>query len=134
MPQRNTIQQKVVSERLAMLHGFHPTADEVYRAIHSDYPSISKATVYRILNKMAENGQALKVHVSSGADHFDDTLAPHCHVVCTECGRVDDVKVDLPHSADEIVAAANAPGYAITGCELLFQGLCAACSKERKMQ
>ncbi len=131
MVQRNTVQQKIVADCLSKLHGAHPTADEVYRAVSADYPSISKATVYRALHKMAENGQALRVSVGGGADHFDDTLKPHCHVVCEACGRVDDVEVDLPRSAEEILAAAHAPGYEITSCQLLFQGLCAKCLKER---
>lgn len=132
MAQRNTVQQKVIAEALTKLHGSHPTADDVYRAVNADYPSISKATVYRTLNKMAETGQALKVPVSSGAGHFDDTLRPHNHIVCTSCGRVDDVEVSLPHSAGEVIASAHAPGYQITGYEFLFQGLCPNCAKERR--
>ena len=95
MAQRNTVQQKIIAGQLAKLHGSHPTADEVYQSMKDEYPSISRATVYRNLNKMSDNGQALKVRVSSGADHFDDTLRPHYHVVCAKCGRVDDVEVDL---------------------------------------
>ena len=76
MAQRNTVQQKIIAGQLAKLHGSHPTADEVYQSMKDEYPSISRATVYRNLNKMSDNGQALKVRVSSGADHFDDTLRP----------------------------------------------------------
>ena len=132
MAQRNTVQQKIIAGQLAKLHGSHPTADEVYQSMKDEYPSISRATVYRNLNKMSDNGQALKVRVSSGADHFDDTLHPHYHVVCTKCGRVDDVEVDLPSSVTESLDKATAPGFAITGYELLFCGLCSACAQERQ--
>ena len=132
MAQRNTVQQKIIAGQLAKLHGSHPTADEVYRSMKDEYPSISRATVYRTLNKMSDNGQALKVRVSSGADHFDDTLRPHYHVVCAKCGRVDDVEVDLPSSVTESLDKATAPGFTITGYELLFCGLCSACAQERQ--
>lgn len=132
MAQRNTVQQKIIAGQLAKLHGSHPTADEVYRSMKDEYPSISRATVYRNLNKMSDNGQALKVRVSSGADHFDDTLRPHYHVVCAKCGRVDDVEVDLPSSVTESLDKATAPGFTITGYELLFCGLCSACAQERQ--
>lgn len=132
MAQRNTVQQKIITGQLAKLHGSHPTADEVYQSMKDEYPSISRATVYRNLNKMSDNGQALKVRVSSGADHFDDTLRPHYHVVCAKCGRVDDVEVDLPSSVTESLDKATAPGFTITGYELLFCGLCSACAQERQ--
>lgn len=132
MAQRNTVQQKIIAGQLAKLHGSHPTADEVYQSMKDEYPSISRATVYRNLNKMSDNGQALKVRVSSGANHFDDTLRPHYHVVCAKCGRVDDVEVDLPSSVTESLDKATAPGFTITGYELLFCGLCSACAQERQ--
>lgn len=132
MAQRNTVQQKIIAGQLAKLHGRHPTADEVYQSMKDEYPSISRATVYRNLNKMSDNGQALKVRVSSGADHFDDTLRPHYHVVCAKCGRVDDVEVDLPSSVTESLDKATAPNFTITGYELLFCGLCSACAQERQ--
>ena len=132
MAQRNTVQQKIIAGQLAKLHGSHPTADEVYQSMKDEYPSISRATVYRNLNKMSDNGQALKVRVSSGADPFDDTLRPHYHVVCAKCGRVDDVEVDLPSSVTESLDKATAPGFTITGYELLFCGLCSACAQERQ--
>ena len=132
MAQRNTVQQKIIAGQLAKLHGSHPTADEVYQSMKDEYPSISRATVYRNLNKMSDNGQALIVRVSSGADHFDDTLRPHYHVVCAKCGRVDDVEVDLPSSVTESLDKATAPGFTITGYELLFCGLCSACAQERQ--
>lgn len=132
MAQRNTVQQKIIAGQLAKLHGSHPTADEVYQSMKDEYPSISRATVYRNLNKMSDNGQALKVRVSSGADHFDDTLRPHYHVACAKCGRVDDVEVDLPSSVTESLSKATAPGFTITGYELLFCGLCSACAQERQ--
>ena len=132
MAQRNTVQQKIIAGQLAKLHGSHPTADEVYQSMKDEYPSISRATVYRNLNKMSDNGQALKVRVSSGADRIDDTLCPHYHVVCAKCGRVDDVEVDLPSSVTESLDKATAPGFTITGYELLFCGLCSACAQERQ--
>lgn len=58
MAQRNTVQQKIIAGQLAKLHGSHPTADEVYQSMKDEYPSISRATVYRNLNKMSDNGQA----------------------------------------------------------------------------
>ncbi len=129
MARRNTVQQRVIADQLSKLHGQHPTADTVHSALSADYPSISKATVYRALNRMADEGSALKVSVVDGADRFDDTLRPHYHVVCTACGRVDDVEVSDEFASLDLATAASASGYEITGCNLLFKGLCDECRR-----
>ncbi len=130
MTRRNTVQQKAVATELKKLHGAHPTADQVHAAVSAEYPTVSKATVYRVLNRMAEEGTALKVNVSDGPDRFDDTLSVHYHVLCTVCGRVDDVEVDPALAAFDLDAAAKAVGYTITGHDLLFRGVCSSCKKE----
>ena len=129
MARRNTVQQKAVACQLSKLHGSHPTADEVYSAVSAEYPTVSKATVYRVLNRMAEEGTALKVNVSDGPDRFDDTLQAHYHVLCTRCGRVDDVEVSSAVASLDLDAAAKAAGYTITGHDLLFRGVCPNCKK-----
>lgn len=130
MVRRNTVQQKAVATQLKKLHGAHPTADQVHAAVSAEYPTVSKATVYRVLNRMAEEGTALKVNVSDGPDRFDDTLKAHYHVLCTVCGRVDDVEVDPALASFDLDAAAQAAGYTITGHDLLFRGVCPSCKRE----
>ncbi len=129
MARRNTVQQAVIAEKLGELHGMHPTADDVYAAVAAQYPSISKATVYRALNRMSEDGSALKVPVAGGADRFDDTLAPHHHVQCVACGRVDDVCLADGATSLDLCGMVSAPGYILCGYDLLFRGLCPACKK-----
>ena len=118
------MQKEIVSHTLKTMHN-HPTADSVYETVHLTYPSISKATVYRILNQMAQDGTALKVSVPNAADRFDDTSSPHYHVRCTDCGRVEDLAIPL-YSMPEIPPE-DACGFRVTGCSLLFEGLCPAC-------
>ena len=123
---RNTVQKEIVSEALRTMH-CHPTADSVYLKVRESHPTISKATVYRILNQMAENGSALRVKVPCGADHFDDTTCPHYHILCTDCGRVEDVEMEqIPFSLDKEHAA----GFTVTGSTLLFEGVCPTCGQK----
>ncbi len=129
MARRNTVQQTVIAEKLGELHGMHPTADDVYAAVAAQYPTISKATVYRTLNRMSEDGCALKVPVAGGADRFDDTLVPHYHVQCVACGRVDDVCLADETAGLDLCGMVTAPGYELCGYDLLFRGLCPACKK-----
>ena len=124
MPARNTVQRQVIAEELRRLAN-HPTADEVYEAVHVEHPGIGRATVYRTLGMLADEGQIGRVRINNGADRFDHRTFVHYHVRCTHCGRVDDVMVPVLDGVDE--AAAGASGYRITGHSLQFDGVCPAC-------
>jgi len=129
---RNTVQQKIIADQLEKL-GNHPTVDEVYRAVSLQRPSISKATVYRTLNKLTDSGHANRVLVS-GAERFDHRVDPHYHVVCAVCGRVDDVEGYGPLDSMCQEAAHSASGYVITGHTLQFSGICPACQMAKEKE
>lgn len=124
---RNTVQRAVIQDELRRLAN-HPTADEVYEAVHEEHPSISRATVYRTLNRLSDEGEIGRVRINNGADHFDHQSFEHYHVRCTRCGRVNDVMIPLLDGINE--AAERASGYRITGHSLQFDGICPACQKD----
>ena len=124
MATRQTKQREIIEGKLHQL-GNHPTAESVYEAVQQTHPSIGKATVYRTLTKLVEDGSALRVKNNNGADHFDHQTHPHYHVHCLRCGRVDDVDIPM---LDEVTKKANASSnYAITAYSLQFDGVCPAC-------
>ena len=51
---RNTVQRAMTLEAVRRLHA-HPTAEEVYRQVAAEHPSVSRATVYRNLRQLAES-------------------------------------------------------------------------------
>lgn len=126
MPARQTIQRELIINELRSMAN-HPTADEVYASIHEKHPTISKATVYRTLGRLADEGVILRVKINNGADHFDHQTFAHYHVRCTECGRVDDVEVPVLDGAEK--AASRTSDYVITGYTLQFDGICPACQR-----
>lgn len=129
MPARQTIQRELIINELRSMAN-HPTADEVYASIHEKHPTISKATVYRTLGRLADEGVILRVKINNGADHFDHQTFTHYHVRCTECGRVDDVEVPVLDGAEK--AASRTSDYVITGHNLQFDGICPACQRARE--
>lgn len=129
MPARQTIQRELIINELRSMAN-HPTADEVYASIHEKHPTISKATVYRTLGRLADEGMILRVKINNGADHFDHQTFAHYHVRCTECGRVDDVEVPVLDGAEK--AASRTSDYVITGHALQFDGICPACQRARE--
>ena len=84
---RNTVQQEIICEIVKSMCT-HPSPDEVYKEVHDLHPSISRATVYRVLNKLADKGELLKVHMPNTADRFDFRTDDHIHMRCRCCNKV----------------------------------------------
>lgn len=123
MQERHTVQKDIVYAALCALHN-HPTADVVYGEVQRQHPSVSRGTVYRVLNTMAEQGKILRLS-ADGADHYDYQTHRHHHVQCTCCGRVDDV---MTKGLENVTDAVTDPGgYTITDASLLFHGICQSC-------
>ena len=124
MNRRNTIQGALVLEAVRRLQ-CHATADEVYAEVAREHPHISRATVYRNLNRLAERGEIRKLEVPGGADRYDHRCHDHYHARCLGCGRLFDIEMD--YIADLEKAVKDAHGFAISGHDILFNGLCPAC-------
>jgi Fe2+ or Zn2+ uptake regulation protein len=123
---RKTVQQSIIENALHEL-GNHPTADQVFERVSAAYPSISRATVYRTLNKLAENGSALKIPIADAADRFDHRADPHFHVLCTKCGHVSDVSLCVPERL--LAQAGEESGFKVDSVSLLFSGICPNCAQ-----
>lgn len=124
MATRNTVQRSIIEAELKRLAN-HPTAEEVFEAVHAQHPSISRATVFRMLGRLAEEGEVGRVRINNGADRFDHQTHAHYHVRCTRCGRVGDVDIPLLDGIDAQAEAAS--GWRIEGHTIQFDGVCPAC-------
>lgn len=109
---RNTVQRAMTLEAVRRLHA-HPTAEEVYRQVAAEHPSISRATVYRNLRQLAESGLLLKINTTDGADHFDHRCDAHYHAGCLRCGRVFDVELRQPPQLEKLLGYPRLHGQRI---------------------
>ncbi len=118
---RNTVQRTLVLETVRSLH-CHPTAEEIYSEVVSRCPAISRGTVYRNLNNLADEGEILRVQVANAPDRFDFTTHPHAHFRCKCCGKVFDFTI--PHTA--LPEELN-QGFTVEDYQLVFCGSCPQC-------
>lgn len=121
---RKTIQRALVLEAVNKLQ-CHATAEEIYQMVTSEHPNISKGTVYRNLNQLADSGEIRKLEIPGGADRFDHRCHNHYHVKCLKCGRVFDV--DMEYIADLEQKIRDTHGFVFSGHDLVFRGLCPDC-------
>ncbi len=121
---RNTIQRDLVKKAVYDIKS-HVTADEVYEFLKPNHPSLSKGTIYRNLEILAEEGKVRKVEVPSGPNRYDFTLEDHYHVTCVECGEVFDVDLEeLPNLLDKIK---DDHGMDFFSYDISFKGICSNC-------
>lgn len=128
MQERQTKQKQIIYGALCTLN--HPTATEVFSLVHGEYPSVSRATVFRVLGGFVSGGKALELKLAGSETRYDYNVAPHCHARCVACGRVADVEVEgLPK---EGLKAKACQDFTIQGYMVEFFGMCQDCKVERE--
>lgn len=121
---RNTIQKSIILEAVQTLCN-HPTADAVYAQVRKSHPSISKATVYRNLNQLAENGVLNRLHLPDGADRYDQCTQPHYHLQCEQCGCIYDLP--LPYMDNLFCKVQGLEDFQVRSHSIIFYGICPHC-------
>jgi Fe2+ or Zn2+ uptake regulation protein len=105
----------------------HPTAESVYATVSAEMPTISLRTVYQTLNDLAAMGELSTLAVGTGPTRFDPNLEPHHHLVCEQCGRIDDLHAEFPGVALPTQGAST--GFEVRATEIVFRGRCASCAQ-----
>lgn len=127
MIRRNTIQKELVLNAVKDMRS-HVSAEEVYDYISQTYSSIGKGTIYRNLSILSEEGQIRKVNIPDGSDVYDHLLHEHYHIRCRNCGKVEDLYLNMPADLKELVQKTK--GFEIETYDLVFKGLCPNCIKK----
>ena len=129
MERRNTRQRQLILEAVRS-HCDHPTAEQIYRDVAEQAPTISKGTVYRNLSVLAQEGELTQVEAPD-ASRFDLRQDRHHHMVCSSCGAVVDAPVAYQEQLDTL--AARESGFVVTGHHTIFQGLCPSCAQTAQL-
>jgi Fe2+ or Zn2+ uptake regulation protein len=85
-------------QRLAILKELdkkgHASIEEVYEEIKEVFPSISLATIYKNINALKDEDIITEVCLHQ-KPKFEIKKNPHGHFICKNCGKVEDIDVDL---------------------------------------
>lgn len=69
----------------------HMTAEDVYKLLLEENADIGLATVYRVLTQFEQAGLLMRHHFESGKAVFElNEGSHHDHLVCLQCGRVEE--------------------------------------------
>lgn len=126
---RATPQRLIVLEAMLSHERRHLRADDVYDKIAEGSSRVGMATIYRVLGHLTEVG-ILARHLfssDSGAAVYEvQHGSPHDHLICVQCGKVDEFTDEAVASLSRERAAQQ--GFTLSQHHLALYGYCAGCS------
>jgi Fur family peroxide stress response transcriptional regulator len=118
-PQRLTIVEELY------ING-HMNIDQLYKTLLKKFPSISLATIYKNVNAMIDICFLSEVKIPNNKSVYELTKAEHSHVVCSVCGSVSDITLDLTNLCNQ---AKQKSDYTLSTSDIVFSGVCPSCNK-----
>jgi Fur family ferric uptake transcriptional regulator len=134
----NNVGLKATVPRLKILQVFHGherrhlSAEDVYRRISDEKGEIGLATIYRVLGQLTDVGILARSVFDADSGKAVYEIHPgkhHDHLICLECGRVDEFIDDVIEKRQKAVAESN--GYALAQHQLALYGYCPECRAGR---
>jgi len=104
----------------------HPTVEALYERARAAMPTISLKTVYQTVHDLEAMREVELIHLGTGSVRVDPNVEhAHHHLICTVCGRIRDVLVDV---RDLRLAARDRRGFTVADVEVHFRGVCEDCA------
>tara|TARA_B100000749_G_C18245349_1_gene390097 strand:- start:92 stop:523 length:432 start_codon:yes stop_codon:yes gene_type:complete len=83
-PQRTAVLEEIIKDK------GHRESEEIYLALKKRGQHVSRATVYRTMDILVNNGFARKMNLGDGRARYESKVnSPHHdHLVCMDCGLI----------------------------------------------
>jgi Fur family ferric uptake transcriptional regulator len=120
--------QRVSVLRAVSLHP-HATADILAEEVRAELGSISRQSVYNVLNVLTDKGIIRRIQPAESAALYEDRIGDnHHHLVCRSCGKTEDVCCAV--GAAPCLTAHAHHGFKIDEAEVIYWGTCPSCQKK----
>jgi len=125
---------RVTAARVALLEtvrsGAHLDVDAIAGGVRDRVGHISLQAVYEALHALSAAGLVRRIEPPGSPARFEGRVGDnHHHLVCRSCGVVADV--DCAVGEAPCLTASDDHGFAIDEAEVVYWGLCPACSTAR---
>ena len=104
------------------------SAQELFDGLRAEGRTVGIASVYRVLEQLADLDLVHRVDLGGGSTRFEPALPGgehHHHLVCDECGRVDQFDDDALER--NLTRVASAQGYQLAQHDVVLHGACDEC-------
>lgn len=123
-PQRNAILEYLATSKS------HPTADDIYKSLASNFPNMSVATVYNNLRVFLSVGLIKELTYGDASSRFDFITHDHYHIICDSCGDIVDFQYPGLEEVEQL--AAHITGFEVSSHRLEVYGACPACLAKKE--
>ncbi|MEU9892607.1 Fur family transcriptional regulator [Streptomyces phaeochromogenes] len=122
---------RVTAARVALLEtvrsGDHLGVEAIASGVRDRVGHISLQAVYEALHALTAAGLIRRLEPPGSPARFEGRVGDnHHHLVCRSCGVVVDVDCAVGHAP--CLTASDDRGFAIDEAEVIYWGLCPACS------
>lgn len=120
---------KMTPQRMAIMKYLdgnvtHPSASDIYGALHGQFPTMSLATVYNTMETLKEQGKVIELATDPAKKRFDPNVEPHHHLICMQCKKIVDIFSEFSLGLTED----DKHGFEIIGNRVDFYGICKDCA------
>ena len=105
----------------------HPAADEIYREISKEIPTLSKMSVYNCLNLYLKAGLVQAISIPGSETRFEKTDKAHHHFFCIICNSIYDIDSGV---TCEVFKNAVSSGHMVNEVHGSLKGICFECRKK----
>jgi Fur family transcriptional regulator, ferric uptake regulator len=103
-------------------------AQDIHRELLARGEQVGLASVYRVLEVLAEKRLVQRVDLGDGIARFEavrDPIEHHHHMVCDDCGRIEPFSDERLERVLRDVELSS--GYAVAEHEVVLRGACSVC-------
>lgn len=120
----NVTYQRIAIYKILLKHKDHPTAEQIFKEIKEEHPTISLATVYKTLETLSELGLIHKVNPLYEMARYEIQSTPHHHLICAQCKKI----VDIPEEElGKVEIPENFHNFSILNYQIQIVGICEQC-------
>ena len=106
----------------------HADTDSIIRIVRGDLGEVSRQAVYDVLRALTAARLVRCIEPAGSVARYESRVGDnHHHVVCRSCGDIADV--DCAVGEAPCLTASDDHGYSIDEAEVVYWGLCPACSQ-----
>jgi Fur family peroxide stress response transcriptional regulator len=121
---------KLTPQRLAILkylkgNKSHPSAEDIFKSVQKQFPTMSFATVYNTLEALKSKGNIQELKIDSAKKRYDPDNSKHHHLICIKCKNIVDIFKDFRINLSTELTS----GFDLLGNSIEFFGVCQKCKK-----
>ena len=118
----------------------HVSAEDIYKAIHLEYPNVGLTTIYRTLDILEKMALVYCFDFGDGRSRYELAEGPkgahhHHHLVCTSCNRVIDytdfIQEEVKLLQETEKGLSEKYNFRITNHLIQFYGVCDTCQVKK---